>query len=243
MRSLERWQGLSLDHSNAGLVQTMRFEGVIQVKNGSTKVNSFVALGVFALVAAAGTANAGLVLESEPNNTAATANPIGTFNIPGGSVLIDGTITPGTLQQQTGAPGTPGDVDWFTFTVTGISTVVASIFSLNNTTADSQLWLVSGNGTTILAFNDNGNPGGGSPSMSSLIQFNLAPGTYFLAVSGFNDGNASNLPDGFAGNTTQLSGHTQSFDYKFLVGFNVIPTPGATALLGLGALAIARRRR
>jgi hypothetical protein len=243
MRSLERWQGLSLDHSNAGLVQTMRFEGVIQVKNGSTKVNSFVALGVFALVAAAGTANAGLVLESEPNNTVATANPIGTFNIPGGSVLIDGTITPGTLQQQTGAPGTPGDVDWFTFTVTGISTVVASIFSLNNTTADSQLWLVSGNGTTILAFNDNGNPGGGSPSMSSLIQFNLAPGTYFLAVSGFNDGNASNLPDGFAGNTTQLSGHTQSFDYKFLVGFNVIPTPGATALLGLGALAIARRRR
>lgn len=221
----------------------MRFEGVIQVKNGSTKVNSFVALGVFALVAAAGTANAGLVFESEPNNTAATANPIGTFNIPGGSVLIDGTITPGTLQQQTGAPGTPGDVDWFTFTVTGISTVVASIFSLNNTTADSQLWLVSGNGTTILAFNDNGNPGGGSPSMSSLIQFNLAPGTYFLAVSGFNDGNASNLPDGFAGNTTQLSGHTQSFDYKFLVGFNVIPTPGATALLGLGALAIARRRR
>lgn len=213
------------------------------MKNGSTKVNSFVALGVFALVAAAGTANAGLVFESEPNNTAATANPIGTFNIPGGSVLIDGTITPGTLQQQTGAPGTPGDVDWFTFTVTGISTVVASIFSLNNTTADSQLWLVSGNGTTILAFNDNGNPGGGSPSMSSLIQFNLAPGTYFLAVSGFNDGNASNLPDGFAGNTTQLSGHTQSFDYKFLVGFNVIPTPGATALLGLGALAIARRRR
>jgi hypothetical protein len=221
----------------------MRFEGVIQVKNGSTKVNSFVALGVFALVAAAGTANAGLVLESEPNNTAATANPIGTFNIPGGSVLIDGTITPGTLQQQTGAPGTPGDVDWFTFTVTGISTVVASIFSLNNTTADSQLWLVSGNGTTILAFNDNGNPGGGSPGMSSLIQFNLTAGTYFLAVSGFNDGNATNLPDGFAGNTTQLSGHTQSFDYKFLVGFNVIPTPGATALLGLGALAIARRRR
>jgi len=165
------------------------------------------------------------------------------FNIPGGSVLIDGTITPGTLQQQTGAPGTPGDVDWFTFTVTGTSTVVASIFSLNNTMADSQLWLVGSNGTTILAYNDNGNPGGGSPYMSSLIQFNLAPGTYFLAISGYNDGNASNLPDGFAGNTTQLSGHTQSFDYKFLVGFNVIPTPGATALLGLGGLAIARRRR
>lgn len=205
--------------------------------------NNIAALGVIALATAAGTANASLVFDAESNNTAATANPIGTFNIPGGSVLIDGTITPGTLQQQTGAPGTPGDVDWFTFTVTGTSTVVASIFSLNNTAADSQLWLVGSNGTTILAYNDNGNPGGGSPYMSSLIQFNLAPGTYFLAISGFNDGNASNLPDGFAGNTTQLSGHTQSFDYKFLVGFNVVPTPGAAALLGLGGLAIARRRR
>jgi uncharacterized protein (TIGR03382 family) len=40
-----------------------------------------------------------------------------------------------------------------------------------------------------------------------------------------------------------VDGHTQSFDYKFVVGFNVVPTPGAAALLGLGGLMLARRRR
>jgi hypothetical protein len=211
-------------------------------------MNKMLTLSVLGLSALAGTAQAGLIVETESNNTPGTANFIGAYNTPGGSILIDGSITPGTAQSQTGAPGLAGDVDWFRFTVGGTATVVASIFSLNNTSADSELWLVGSNGTTILAYNDDGNPGGGSPRMSSLIQANLAPGTYFLAISGYNsatnasDGNATRLPDGYAG-ATQLTGHNQNFDYKFIVGFNVIPTPGAAALLGLGGLTMARRRR
>jgi uncharacterized protein (TIGR03382 family) len=199
------------------------------------------------LAALAGTANASIFFESEGNNSAGTANAIPqAFNIPGGSVLIDGSITGG-------GANLAGDVDWFQFTVTGTATVVASIFSLNNTSADSELYLVSGDGTTILAFNDDGNQNGGSNLMSSLIQASLAPGNYYLVVTGDNDagvngnGPALALPDGFDGAAAPVQGqgrgHGENFDYKFLVGFNVIPTPGAAAILGLGALAMGRRRR
>lgn len=218
-------------------------------------MKTLIALTIVGLAAAAGTANASLILESEPNNTAATANPIGTFNIPGGSILIDGTITPGTLGTPN-TPGTAGDVDWFGFTVTGSAMGVASIYSLNPSgTGNSELWLVDSNGT-VLAFNDDGNPAGGQ-FMSSIFNLTLMPGNYFLVVSGDNDSGtitggttltgpdaaAVALPDGFEGATTQVDGHTQSFDYKFVVGFNVVPTPGAAALLGLGGLMLARRRR
>ncbi len=204
-------------------------------------MKNLIALSALGIAALVGSANGGLILESETNNTAGTANPLGTFNIPGGSILIDGSITPGAV-------GQAGDVDWFSFTVGGSATVVASIFSLNNVTADSELWLVGSDGTTILAYNDDGNTNGGSSTVSSLIQATLAPGSYFLVISGFNDGGTLNtLPDGFVGDGTpvpgQTPGHTQNFDYKFIVGFNVIPTPGAAALLGLGGLAMARRRR
>jgi hypothetical protein len=218
-------------------------------------MKKILAMTLVSLASAAGTANASLVLESEPNNTAATADPIGTFNIPGGSIVIDGTITPGTLGTP-GTPGTAGDVDWFSFTVRGSTMVVASIYSLNlGATGNSELWLVDSSGT-VLAFNDDGNPGGGQ-FMSSIFNLTLAPGDYFLVVSGDNDSGATTggttltgpdaaavaLPDGFEGATTQVDGHTQSFDYKFVIGFNVVPTPGAAALLGLGGLMLARRRR
>ena len=215
-------------------------------------MKKILAITLVSLASAAGTANASLVLESEPNNTAATANPIGTFNIPGGSIVIDGTITPGTL----GTPGTAGDVDWFSFTVTGSAVVVASISSLNlGATGNSELWLVDSSGT-VLAFNDDGNPGGGQ-FMSSIFNLTLAPGDYFLVVSGDNDSGTTTggttltgpdaaavaLPDGFEGATTQVDGHTQSFDYKFVIGFNVVPTPGALAtLVFAGGLANRRRR-
>ncbi len=202
-------------------------------------MKSFV-LSAAAIAACAGFAHASLIVETESNNTAATANNIGSFGVPGGSVLVDGTITPGGL-------GIAGDVDWFRFTVGGTATVVTSVFSLDNNRADSELWLVAGNGTTILAYNDDGNPGGGSGGMSSLIRLNLAPGNYYLALSGFNDGGIpNNLPDGFNGGGMPgpgAEGHGENFTYKLLVGFNIVPTPGAIALFGIGGMMAARRRR
>jgi hypothetical protein len=197
-------------------------------------------LGAAALMVAAGAAH-GVIIESEMNDSPASANFVGAFGPPGGSVLVDGTITGG-------GAGIAGDVDWFSFTIGGTATVVTSVFSLDNGLADSELWLVAGDGTTIIAYNDDGNPGGGAGGMSSLITIGLAPGNYFLALSGWDDGGfANSLPDGFNGSSSPAAGggvgHGENFTYKLLLGFNVVPTPGAAALMGLGALAAGRRRR
>lgn len=198
-------------------------------------------LALASLAIVAGSAQAGILNETEVNNTPALANPVGVFNVPGGSVLVDGTITGG-------GAGIAGDVDWFSFTIGGTATMVTSVFSLDNGFADSEVWLVAADGTTILGYNDDGNPGGGSGGMSSLLTLGLAPGNYYLALSGWDDGGAFNtLPDGFNGSAAPAPGggvgHGENFTYKLLLGFNVVPTPGALALMGMGGLVAARRRR
>lgn len=201
-----------------------------------------IALCTLALIAAAGTANAAIFNEVEGNNTMATANPLGTYGS-GEGILIDGVLTGGTAQGQTGAPGTAGDVDWFSFTVTGNAQMVASIFALVNsnpgaTSPDSQLVVTDAAGN-ILAYNDDDNVG----LMSSIDTLTLNPGTYFIGVTGFNDmAGGTVLPDGFEG-TSQVSGHGENWSYKLIIGLNVVPTPSAAALMGLGALVAGRRRR
>ncbi|HYD00104.1 MAG TPA: DVUA0089 family protein [Phycisphaerales bacterium] len=205
-----------------------------------------IALTAFVLAAAAGAANADIFFETEGNNTTGTANSLGSFTAPGQGILVDGAITPGTTGQ-TGAPGTAGDVDWFSFTVDANTTMVASIFAIINNNAggaspDSQLILVNSAGA-ILASDDDSNVG----FMSSLDTITLGAGTYFIGITGFNDLNIGGaggvvMPDGFTGNT-QVSGHTENWTYKLIIGLNIVPTPGAAALLGLGGLVAGRRRR
>lgn len=205
-----------------------------------------IAISALVLAAAAGAANASIFFETEANNTMATANFVGAFGAPGEGILIDGSITPGT-SGSTGQPGTAGDVDWFSFTVTGQTTFVASIFAIINSNGpgvgipDSQLILTDAAGN-ILAADDDENVG----FMSSLNTITLAAGTYHIGVTGYNDMDLGFsgpiLPDGFDG-TTQINGHEQNWTYKLIIGLNIVPTPGAAALLGLGGLAASRRRR
>jgi len=200
-----------------------------------------IALTAAVIAGLAGAANAAIVFETENNNTMGSANFLGSYSAPGEGILVDGAITPGTLQSPTGAPGTPGDVDWFSFTVTGNTTFVASIFAIINngtSTPDSMLVLTDAAGN-ILANDDDSNVG----NMSSLDTIILGAGTYFVGVTGYNDtAGGTVLPDGWNG-TTQLSGHTENWTYKLIIGLNIVPTPGAAALLGLGGLVAGRRRR
>jgi len=206
-----------------------------------------IAMSALVIAAAAGAANASIFFETEGNNTMGAANFVGTFNAPGEGILIDGSITPGTAQSPNGAPGTAGDVDWFRFTVTGNTTFVASIFAIINSNAgnvapDSQLIVTDAAGN-IMAFDDDGNQG----LMSSINTLTLTAGTYFIGITGYNDLNIGGaggvqLPDGFTG-AGQTSGHNENWTYKLIIGLNIVPTPGAAALLGLGGLVAGRRRR
>ncbi len=169
----------------------------------------------------AGSAQAGLFSEVESNNTLATANGVGGFFEPGGSVIIDGAIG-------------DSDVDWYSFTLNDTASLsVFAAFSLSSG-GDGVMQIVSG--TDVLAFDDDSGIG----TMPAIQLDSLSAGTYYVGLSGFGDVNSSSvdsdeLADGL--------GHQQSFAYKMTIGFTITPAPGAVALLGMGGMVATRRRR
>lgn len=174
------------------------------------------------MAAMASVASAGFITESEPNNTLANANFVGSFDAPGGSVLIDGSIT-------------VGDVDWFTFNLSNTATLAVFAAFSGTAMADGVLQLVDSSGV-VLAFDDNSGIG-----LMPALQFaNLLAGQYYIGISGFGDQGAPSV------GTTDIFdglGHQQNFAYKLTLGLTVIPAPSALAMLGIGGLVAARRRR
>ncbi len=170
----------------------------------------------------ASSSHAGYISESESNNTLATANDLGIFSAPGGTVAIDGVI---------GA----NDVDWFSFTINDLASL--SFFAGFSATsgADGIMQIVTAGGD-VIAFDDDSGIG----LMPAIQIENLAAGTYYMGLSGFGDVGAGSV------GTDELAdgvGHAQNFAYKISVGFTIIPAPGAMALLGMGGLVASRRRR
>lgn len=182
-------------------------------------------LATTALCAMAGAANANIFFETEVNNTIPQANPIGTYGFPGDSVLVDGRIV-------------PGDVDWFRIVLTGQTRMVAAAFALpaSTFTTDGQLMVVDSS-NAIVAFDDDNNIG----FMPSL-EVTLGAGTYYIGISGFDDGNAGGPLQIFDGLSTNGRPHTQDWRYKLVIGMN-IPTPAGAAVLGLMGLGMGLRRR
>ena len=169
-----------------------------------------------------GAASANFFTEIESNNTLGTANNVGTFGVPGGSVLIDGSID-------------IGDVDWFSFSLSDTASLaVFSAFS-SSSPADGVLQIVDSNGV-VIGFDDDSGVG----LMPALQLVNLSAGQYFVGISGFGDQGA-----GSVGTTDVFDGlgHQQSFVYKLTIGATVVPAPASAAMLGLGGLVMARRRR
>lgn len=171
--------------------------------------------------------------EVEPNDTPAAAdanNYVGEFMIPGGSLLIDGYLS-------------PGDVDWYAFDIEGpATTFVAAAYALPMSTDDTngQLMLLDDLGN-IWGFDDDSNIG----AMPSLQVTDLpGPGRYYLGISGWNDAGVQKVVptvfDGIDDDTEEP--HTQDWAYKIIVGANIIPEPASLAMLLLGALFVTRRR-
>ncbi|MBK9118122.1 MAG: pre-peptidase C-terminal domain-containing protein [Phycisphaerales bacterium] len=167
--------------------------------------------------------------EVEPNDNVPSANAnnyVGQFMIPGGSLLIDGYLS-------------PGDVDWYAFDIAGPAHLVAAAYALpmSSNLTDGQLMVIDAAGTIYAADDDNNI--GFMPS----IQVDLpGPGRYYIGISGYNDGNLPGNPTVFDGLTPSGAPHTEDWAYKLIMGANVIPEPASLVLLALGALFVTRRR-
>ena len=88
----------------------------------------------------------------------------------------------------------------------------------------------------VIAFDDDSGVG----FLPALQVESLGAGTYYLGMSGFGDVGSDSV------DTDELAdgiGHSEDFGYKLAVGFTIVPAPGALALLGMGGLAMSRRRR
>lgn len=174
------------------------------------------------IAACATVANAGAFFsEVEDNNSIAMANDIGSFDTPGGSVAVDGTIT-------------RSDVDWFSFTLDNTASLsFFAAFSVGN--GDGIMQLVTDTGD-VIAFDDDSGVG----LMPAIQVENLAAGTYYLAFGGFGDVDSTSV------DTDELAdglSHTEDFGYKLSIGFSIVPAPGALALFGMGGIVMTRRRR
>ncbi len=111
----------------------------------------------------------GYVSEVEPNNTSATATPLG-----GSDVVVRANVFPNA------------DVDWYSFTAAvGDRVYAATMTSFSaNASSDSQLRIFQPDGTTLIEFDDDdGSLGGLSSSVAGAAI--TAPGTHFIEIRHF----------------------------------------------------------
>ena len=175
-----------------------------------------------AIALVASTSAFGAFAESEPNNTAATADPI---VLPGGCLAADVGLA--TL-----AVG-GGDVDYYSVVVPQgcILTAITTPMDVYPADPDTILAIMSPADALILENDDattsnNANNGGSAGvGRGSAIRFlnNGATNTYFLRVRGF---------DATAGSQGQ-----------YALTVSLVPEPTTLALLSIGALALIRRRK
>lgn len=171
---------------------------------------SFVAVATASFVVA-GVATADIV-EVEPNDTMGTATPIVRQASPWADV--------GVMMLTAGGD----DVDFFSIELSAgeIITVITTPFDDPFTDPDTMAALFDSDGNEV-AFNDDGGPGFGS-AYRFVVEVS---GTYFIAITGFNDRDFN-------------GGHNQDGAYALTV--SIVPAPPALALLA-GGLFMRRRRR
>lgn len=115
-------------------------------------------------------APAGMALfsETEPNDTAATANALA-----GSQAVVLGTVSPAN------------DVDYFSFTANQGDRVYAAMQTQwSNASGDSRLQIIASDGTTVLEFDDDD---GAFSALASSIAGTVIPatGTYYVRAYGY----------------------------------------------------------
>lgn len=169
-----------------------------------------------------------------------------------------------TLERQTVTPVDLGSFAAGSITITTIG---------QGHTTDTDLWVYDGNLNAIPGYgnDDESIAGGGTgATLQSLLTRNYTPGTYYLALSNFQFANnlASPPDDDFLSgavldfaNAAANSSTTTNLNLAFSIGgtpfaatkvgpydiywgkFTVVPEPASMTALGLGVLALMRRRK
>lgn len=171
------------------------------------------------LVVAAG-ANAQFV-ESEPNDTAATADSIARGATPWSQIgLLSFNVA--------------GDNDWFVISLTAGETITAITTPMESqfVAPDTVMAFVDPTATTVLVSNDD--IGGASNRGSGWAYTVSTAGDYYIAVTGFHTGSQSDI--GF-----YTGSHAEEGRYTLMVG--IVPEPASMIALAMGAGALLARRR
>ncbi|MFO0840424.1 MAG: pre-peptidase C-terminal domain-containing protein [Phycisphaerae bacterium] len=176
------------------------------------------ALGLTLLVVAGASAT---IIESEPNNSSATANPV----TRGPVIWADAGVF------SLGAAG--NDVDYVSINLnageifTVITTPIANLPLFND--PDTMMQLLDSGGAEV-AFNDDAN------GLGSAIRYQVAAsGTYYVGVTGFGDRNFDGQLD-----SNPANGHGESGPY--VLTMSIVPEPSSLALLLLGGISALGRR-
>ncbi len=176
------------------------------------------AMGLTLLMVAAANAT---IIESEPNNSTATANPVSR----GPVIWADAGVF--TL----GAAG--NDVDYVSIDLnageilTVITTPLGNLPLFND--PDTMLRLLDAGGTEIL-FNDDAN------GLGSALRYQAsASARFFIGVTGFGDRNFDGQLD-----ANPANGHGEAGPY--VLTMSIVPEPSSLALLLLGGATLLGRR-
>lgn len=126
---------------------------------------------------------------------------------------------PGDAFLVDGAINPSADQDWYVFSVSDAAQMRIAVYGRPNSDppADSYLELFDSAGNLIASDDDS------NINLFSSIEYNsTGAGTFYVRV-------------------TSYQGET-SFDYKLIVGLNIVPAPASMAVLGLATLGLRRRR-
>lgn len=174
------------------------------------------------------------------NSTIATAQALGSLS--GGALNVFGvrgtvSLFGLTVEDNNGA-------DFYSFTVGANQVLTLTVDTPDGPQDgdDPMVGLFSADGTR-LAVNDDGGPG-----FDSLLTFTISnPGTFYAAVTGFDDFDFDGIADLFEDENSGSGIPDTNFQYNLQIsavnGPQPVPVPAAGWLLGTALLGLARRRK